>query len=48
MCNATGNSGKVRREVYSEIKGEIKIVSELPYCLSCQEVIQDFSRYFEY
>ncbi|WP_299010697.1 deaminase domain-containing protein [uncultured Tenacibaculum sp.] len=26
--------------------GEIKLVSELPYCMSCQGVIQDFSTMF--
>lgn len=38
--------GAKRGGVYKTIKGEIKIVSELPYCASCQGVIQDFSRMF--
>jgi hypothetical protein len=32
--------------VLPEIKGELKIVSELPYCVSCQGVLQDFSTMF--
>jgi hypothetical protein len=32
--------------VYANIKGEIKIVSENPYCVSCQGIIQQFSEMF--
>lgn len=32
--------------VFPEVTGEIKIISELPYCISCQGVIQDFSTMF--
>ncbi|WP_426482361.1 deaminase domain-containing protein [Chryseobacterium sp. R2ACT005] len=38
--------GAKKGGVYPEIKGQIKIVSELPYYLSCQGVIQDFSKMF--
>jgi len=38
--------GAKKGGVYPEIKGEITIVSELPYCISCQGVIQDFSKMF--
>ncbi|NDV70040.1 hypothetical protein D0T66_14140 [Dysgonomonas sp. 25] len=38
--------GAVKGKVYPHITGEIKIVSELPYCVSCQGVIQDFSEMF--
>lgn len=31
---------------YTNIVGKIKIVSELPYCMSCQGVIQDFGNMF--
>ncbi|WP_370687412.1 deaminase domain-containing protein [Fulvivirga maritima] len=33
-------------QVYPEITGEISIASELPYCVSCQGVIQDFATMF--
>ncbi|CAL2075137.1 Fibronectin type III domain protein [Tenacibaculum sp. 190524A05c] len=33
-------------KTYPNITGEIKIISELPYCMSCQGVIQDFSMMF--
>jgi len=38
--------GAKKGGIYPEIKGEITIVSELPYCISCQGVIQDFSKMF--
>lgn len=38
--------GAVKGGVYPNVTGELKIVSELPYCLSCQGVIQDFSTMF--
>lgn len=38
--------GAKRGKVYPDIQGEIKLVSELPYCMSCQGVIQDFSTMF--
>ena len=38
--------GAARGGVYPDVLGEIKIISELPYCLSCQGVIQDFSTMF--
>lgn len=38
--------GAKKGGIYAEIRGEITIVSELPYCMSCQGVIQDFSKMF--
>lgn len=38
--------GAKKGKVYPDIQGEIKLVSELPYCMSCQGVIQDFSTMF--
>ncbi|WP_374461438.1 deaminase domain-containing protein [Chryseobacterium taeanense] len=38
--------GAKKGGIYAEIKGEITIVSELPYCMSCQGVIQYFSKMF--
>jgi hypothetical protein len=38
--------GAKKGVIYPEIKGEITIVSELPYCMSCQGVIKDFSKMF--
>lgn len=38
--------GAKKGGIYPQIKGEISIVSELPYCMSCQGVIQDFSKMF--
>lgn len=40
------DQGAVMGKVYRNVKGEITIVSENPYCVSCQGVIQDFSRMF--
>lgn len=37
--------GKVGN-TYPNIKGEIKIISELPYCDSCTGVIQQFNEMF--
>lgn len=38
--------GGVRGNKYPNVNGEIKIVSEFPYCSSCQGVIQQFSEMF--
>jgi hypothetical protein len=38
--------GAVRGGKYPNINGEIKIVSELEYCNSCQGVIQQFNEMF--
>ncbi|MEW7280890.1 deaminase domain-containing protein [Aquimarina sp. 2201CG1-2-11] len=38
--------GAKKGKIYPNIKGEFKIVSELPYCLSCQGVIKNFSTMF--
>ena len=38
--------GAKRGEVYSAIKGEIKIISELEYCKSCTGIIQQFNEMF--
>ena len=38
--------GAKKGEIYNNITGELKIVSELTYCTSCQGVIQDFSKMF--
>lgn len=38
--------GAKKGGIYPQIQGEITIVSELPYCMSCQGVIQDFSTMF--
>jgi hypothetical protein len=38
--------GAVKGGKYSNINGEIKIVSELEYCTSCQGVIQQFNEMF--
>jgi hypothetical protein len=40
------SKGAVKGGVYPNVTGEIKIISELPYCVSCQGVIQDFSNMF--
>ncbi|ATA91582.1 hypothetical protein CGC56_04995 [Capnocytophaga canimorsus] len=37
-----GKAGKT----YPNITGEIKIISELPYCKSCTGVIQQFNEMF--
>lgn len=38
--------GAKKGGIYPEVSGELEIVSELPYCTSCQGVIQDFSSMF--
>ncbi|GET46533.1 deaminase domain-containing protein [Capnocytophaga felis] len=38
--------GGKKGQVFENIKGEITIASELPYCVSCQGVIQDFANMF--
>ena len=38
--------GGVKGQVKSDITGTLKIVSENPYCTSCQGVIQQFSEMF--
>jgi hypothetical protein len=38
--------GAKKGRIYEDVIGEITIASELPYCLSCQGVIQDFSNMF--
>ncbi len=40
------SKGAVKGGIYTDVTGEIKIISELPYCVSCQGVIQDFSNMF--
>jgi hypothetical protein len=40
------SQGAVKGGKYLDVSGEIKIISELPYCVSCQGVIQDFSNMF--
>ena len=37
---------KSKDGVHPKVTGEIIISSELPYCVSCQGVIQDFSDMF--
>ncbi|NQX86858.1 MAG: hypothetical protein HRT67_13330 [Flavobacteriaceae bacterium] len=36
------------RDVFENITGTLKIVSENPYCLSCQGVVQQFNEMFPY
>jgi Pretoxin HINT domain/The BURPS668_1122 family of deaminases len=38
--------GAVKGGKYPVIRGELKIISELPYCTSCQGVIQQFNEMF--
>ncbi|MBW8241187.1 hypothetical protein K1F50_00145 [Muricauda oceani] len=38
--------GGVKNQVNDKIEGTLKIVSENPYCTSCQGVIQQFSEMF--
>ena len=38
--------GATLNSVYTNYRGTIKIVSELPYCVSCQGVIQQFNQMF--
>ncbi|MFH6990747.1 deaminase domain-containing protein [Flavobacterium collinsii] len=38
--------GGKKGTILSKVKGEITIASELPYCISCQGVIQDFANMF--
>jgi hypothetical protein len=38
--------GGVKGKTYSDVPGTLKIVSENPYCASCQGVIQQFSEMF--
>jgi hypothetical protein len=38
--------GGVRGQTYRNITGELKIVSENPYCASCQGIIQQFNQMF--
>ncbi|WP_271729868.1 deaminase domain-containing protein [Aquimarina algiphila] len=40
------SKGAVKGGKYPKVTGEIIISSELPYCVSCQGVIQDFSDMF--
>jgi hypothetical protein len=40
------SKGAVKGGRYPDVTGEITISSELPYCVSCQGVIQDFSDMF--
>ncbi|WP_294266628.1 deaminase domain-containing protein [uncultured Chryseobacterium sp.] len=46
LSKIANNLGAVKGRVYKNVKGEITIASELPYCISCQGVIQDFSIMF--
>ncbi|GIM58153.1 deaminase domain-containing protein [Capnocytophaga canimorsus] len=36
--------GAEKGKIYAHITGELKIVSENPYCTSCQGVIQQFNK----
>lgn len=38
--------GGSRGNVYPNITGEIKIISELEYCVSCQGIIHQFNEMF--
>ncbi|MFK8287872.1 deaminase domain-containing protein, partial [Capnocytophaga canimorsus] len=38
--------GAEKGKIYAHITGELKIVSENPYCTSCQGVIQQFNKMF--
>lgn len=38
--------GAVKGKVYKEITGEIKIISERPYCPSCTGIIQQFNEMY--
>ncbi|WP_318345421.1 deaminase domain-containing protein [Flagellimonas baculiformis] len=38
--------GGVKGKTYSDVTGTLKIVSENPYCASCQGIIQQFSEMF--
>ncbi|MFK8288266.1 deaminase domain-containing protein [Capnocytophaga canimorsus] len=38
--------GAGKGKIYAHITGELKIVSENPYCTSCQGVIQQFNKMF--
>ncbi|WP_241698700.1 deaminase domain-containing protein [Capnocytophaga canis] len=38
--------GAEKGKIYSHVTGELKIVSENPYCTSCQGVIQQFNEMF--
>lgn len=46
LSKIANNLGAKKGGIYKNIKGEITIASELPYCISCQGVIQDFSKMF--
>lgn len=32
--------------IYTNVKGELKVISENPYCASCTGIIQQFSEMF--
>ncbi|MFJ1352721.1 deaminase domain-containing protein [Capnocytophaga canimorsus] len=47
MVNKLSKDLKAEKgKIYTHITGEIKIVSENPYCASCQGVIQQFNEMF--
>ncbi|WP_078228562.1 deaminase domain-containing protein [Flavobacterium sp. LM4] len=47
MLNRLANDlNVIKGKIYKEIRGELRIVSERPYCPSCQGVIQQFSEMF--
>jgi hypothetical protein len=46
LTQVAKDQGAVLGKVYRNARGEITIVSENPCCVSCQGVIQDFSRMF--
>lgn len=46
LNNLAKDLGAEKGKIYSHIRGEIKIISELPYCSSCQGVIQQFNEMF--
>ncbi|WP_370628739.1 deaminase domain-containing protein [Flavobacterium sp. SOK18b] len=39
-------SGCVKGQKYLSVSGELKIVSELPFCSSCRGVIKQFNEMF--
>ncbi|WP_172917730.1 hypothetical protein [Capnocytophaga canis] len=46
MVKLAKDLGAEKGKVYPYITGELKIVSENPYCTSCQGVIQQFNEMF--
>jgi hypothetical protein len=46
LNNLASDLGGKSGNTYSAIQGELKIVSENPYCISCQGIIQQFNEMF--